>query len=77
MSLQPSGERITMNTVGPLDSEYREVEKLFFRIAKTSDPEMRTRLFEELADHLADCAAIENRTANHSWASVRTAHTGP
>ncbi len=66
-----------MNTVGPLESEYREVEKLFFRIAKTSDPEMRTRLFGELAHHLADCAAIENRTADHSWASVRTAHAGP
>jgi hypothetical protein len=66
-----------MNTVGPLESGYREVEKLFFRIANTSDPETRRRLFEELADHLADCAAIENRRADHSWASVRTAHTGP
>ena len=66
-----------MNTVGPLETEYREVERLFFRIAKTLDPEMRTRLFEELAGHLADCAAIENRTADHSRASVRTAHIGP
>ena len=62
-----------MNSGGSIESEHREVEKLFFRIANASDSETRTRLFEELADHLATYAAIEGRTAGHSRASVRTA----
>ena len=65
-----------MNTLGPLESAHRKVEKLFFRIANTSDPQTRTQLFEELANHLADYAAIENRSSDHSWASPRTARTG-
>jgi hypothetical protein len=68
---------MNMNTGASLESEYREVEKLFFRIANTSGPEMRARLFEELAGHLADYAAIENRTAGHSRECVRTANIGP
>lgn len=52
-----------MNSGGSIEFEHREVEKLFFRIANASDSETRTRLFEELADHLATYAAIEGRTA--------------
>ena len=55
-----------MNTAGLLESEYREVEKLFFRIANASDSEMKTRLFEELADHLSAFAAIEDKRASCS-----------
>jgi hypothetical protein len=65
-----------MNTGGLIESEHREVEKLFFRIANASDSETRTRLFEELANHLATYAAIEDRSAGHSWASVGTAISG-
>jgi hypothetical protein len=50
-----------MNTGGSIESEHREVEKLFFRIANASDSETRTRLFEELANHLATYAAVIDR----------------
>jgi hypothetical protein len=56
-----------MNSGGSIESERREVEKLFFRIANASDSETRARLFEELASHLAIYAVIEGRTAGHSW----------
>ena len=49
-----------MNTGGSIESQYREVEKLFFRLANASDSETRTQLFEELADHLMAYAAIED-----------------
>jgi hypothetical protein len=52
-----------MNTAGLIESECRAMEKLFFRIAQASGSEMRTRLFKELADHLAACTAMEDRTA--------------
>ena len=52
-----------MNIAGLIESECREVEKLFFRIANASGSEMRTRLFRELADHLAAYTAMEDRTA--------------
>ena len=55
-----------MNTAGLLESEYREVEKLFFQIANASDSEMRTRLCEELADHLSAFAALEDSSASCS-----------
>jgi hypothetical protein len=65
-----------MNTGGSLESQHREVEKLFFRIANTSDSETRTQLFEELADHLSAYAAIEAHTAAIRAWSVRMARTG-
>ena len=65
-----------MNTGGSLESQHREVEKLFFRIANTSDSETRTQLFEELADHLLAYAAIEAQMAAIRAWSVRTARTG-
>jgi hypothetical protein len=51
-----------MNTVGTLEAQHREVEKLFFRIANTSDSGTRTMLFKELTDRLVDYAAIESQT---------------
>jgi hypothetical protein len=65
-----------MNTGGSLESQHREVEKLFFRIANASDSETRTQLFEELAGHLLAYAAIEAQTAAIRAWSVRTARTG-
>jgi hypothetical protein len=51
-----------MNTVGRLESQHREVEKLFFRIAHATDSETRTRLFGELTRHLVAYAAVEDET---------------
>ena len=51
-----------MNTVGPLESQHREVEKLIFQIAHAPDSETRTRLFATLAEHLVAYAAIEDDT---------------
>ena len=53
-----------MKTAGSIESQCREVEKLFFRIANASDSETRTRLFEELEGHLMAYAAIEDQTAH-------------
>lgn len=66
-----------MNTVASLESQHREVEKLFFRIANASDPETRTRLLEELADHLSAYAAIEDQTAATRGFSMVTANAAP
>jgi hypothetical protein len=66
-------ERITMNTVGPLESQHREVERLFFRVANATDSETRTQLFAELADQVLAYATIEDKTVSHPWVSVRTA----
>ena len=66
-----------MKTGGSLESQEREVEKLFFRVANASDSETRTQLFEELADHLLAYAAIENKTAGLPASSLRTATTAP
>ena len=33
-----------MNTVGPLESQHREVEELFLRLARATDSETTTRL---------------------------------
>jgi hypothetical protein len=64
-----------MKTGGSLESQKREVEKLFFRAANASDSETRTQLFEELADHLLAYTAIENETAALPASSGRTATT--
>jgi len=50
---------LTMNIGGSIESQYREVEKLFFRIANAPDSETRSQLFEELASQLVACAAVE------------------
>lgn len=51
-----------MNTVGSLESQHREVEKLFFRVANATDSETKMRLFAELTQHLATYAAVEDET---------------
>jgi len=66
-----------MNAGGSFESEYREVEKLFFRIANASDSETRTRLFGELAGHLAAYTAMEDRMAGHPWAAGPASCVGP
>jgi hypothetical protein len=66
-----------MNTVGSLESQHREVEELFFRIANASDPDTSTQLFAELADHLLAYAAIEDQMAAIRGWSVLTAKTAP
>jgi len=66
-----------MKIGGSIESQQREVEKLFFRIANASDPEMRTQLLEELAGHLMAYAAIEDQPAGHLWPSGRTANARP
>jgi hypothetical protein len=48
-----------MNIGGSIESQYREVEKLFFRIANAPDSETRSQLFEELASQLVACEAVE------------------
>jgi hypothetical protein len=68
---------MNLNTGASLESQHRELEKLFFRIANASDSETRTQLFEELADHLLAYAAIEGQMATSCAWSVRTAGTGP
>jgi hypothetical protein len=65
-----------MNNGGSLESQHRELEKLFFRIANASDSETRTQLFEELAEHLLAYAAIENQMAASCAWSARTAKIG-
>jgi len=66
-----------MDTRDSLESQHRDLEKLFFRIANASDSETRTRLFADLADHLLAYAAIEAQMATSCAWSVRTARTGP
>ena len=66
-----------MNTGGSLESQHRELERFFFRIANASDAETKARLFEELANHLLAYAAIEAQMATSCAWSVRTAGTGP
>jgi len=55
-----------MNSVGTLEFQHREVEKLFFRVALASDSGMRTQLFKELADRLVAYAAMESQTERAS-----------
>lgn len=48
-----------MSAIDLLESQHREVEKLFKKIEKTTSGEEKIRLFEEIADKLAIHAAIE------------------
>ena len=48
-----------MSAIELLESQHREVEKLFTQLEKAKDTERKTRLFEEIADKLAIHAAIE------------------
>ena len=48
-----------MNAIDLLESQHREVEKLFPRIEKAASPAAKEALFAEIADKLAVHAAIE------------------
>ena len=48
-----------MSAIDLLESQHREVEKLFSQIEKAKDSDKKTQLFEQIADKLAIHAAIE------------------
>jgi hemerythrin superfamily protein len=48
-----------MNAIALLESQHREVEKLFSKIEKASSPRDKAKLFAQLADDLAMHASIE------------------
>jgi hemerythrin superfamily protein len=61
-----------MSAIDLLESQHRQVEKLFKQIEKVSDSEKKTRLFEEIADKLAIHAAIEE---HHFYPAVKAKRT--
>jgi hemerythrin superfamily protein len=61
-----------MSAIDLLESQHREVEKLFQKIGKTSSGEAKIRLFEEIADKLAIHAAIEE---HHFYPAVKEKRT--
>jgi hemerythrin superfamily protein len=48
-----------MNAVDLLESQHREVEKLFSKIEKATSPDAKENIFTQIADKLAVHAAIE------------------
>jgi len=48
-----------MDAIELLESQHREVEKLFAKIEKAKSEDVKAQLFEELADNLAVHASIE------------------
>src|SRR3954451_11303262 len=61
-----------MSAIDLLESQHREVEKLFQKIEKTSKGEEKIRLFEEIADKLAIHATIEE---HHFYPAVKEKRT--
>jgi hemerythrin superfamily protein len=61
-----------MSAIDLLESQHREVEKLFQKIEKASKGEEKMRLFEEIADKLAIHAAIEE---HHFYPAVKEKRT--
>ncbi len=61
-----------MSAIDLLESQHREVEKLFTQLEKAKDSERKTRLFEEVADKLAVHAAIEE---HHFYPAVKAKRT--
>ena len=61
-----------MNAIEMLEAQHREVEKLFARISKASDPGDKDELFTQIADKLAVHAAIEE---HHFYPSVKAKRT--
>ena len=61
-----------MSAIDLLESQHREVEKLFQKIEKASKGEEKIRLFEEIADKLAIHAAIEE---HHFYPAVKEKRT--
>jgi hemerythrin superfamily protein len=70
-SVQPPSE-VPMSAIDLLESQHREVAKLFKQIEKTSSGEEKIRLFEEIADKLAIHAAIEE---HHFYPAVKAKRT--
>jgi len=61
-----------MSAIDLLESQHREVEKLFQKIEKATKGEEKMRLFEEIADKLAIHAAIEE---HHFYPAVKEKRT--
>ena len=61
-----------MSAIDLLESQHREVEKLFTQIEKAKGDDKKTRLFEEIADKLAVHAAIEE---HHFYPAVKAKRT--
>ena len=61
-----------MNAIDLLESQHREVAKLFPRIEKAASPAAKEALFAEIADKLAVHAAIEE---HHFYPAVKAKRT--
>jgi len=61
-----------MSAIDLLESQHREVEKLFSQLEKAKDGAAKTRLFEQIADKLAVHAAIEE---HHFYPAVKAKRT--
>src|SRR3982751_5715002 len=61
-----------MSAIDLLESQHREVEKLFSQIEKAKDNEKKTELFNEIADKLAVHASIEE---HHFYPAVKAKRT--
>jgi hemerythrin superfamily protein len=61
-----------MNAIDLLESQHREVEKLFAKIEKATDAATKGDLFEQIADKLAVHAAIEE---HHFYPAVKAKRT--
>jgi hemerythrin superfamily protein len=61
-----------MNAIELLESQHREVERLFSKIEKAKTPTSKTKLFEQIADKLAVHASIEE---HHFYPAVKGKQT--
>jgi hemerythrin superfamily protein len=61
-----------MNAIELLESQHREVERLFSKIEKAKDTKKKEELFTELADRLAIHASIEE---HHFYPGVKARQT--
>jgi hemerythrin superfamily protein len=61
-----------MSAIDLLESQHREVEKLFKQVEKAADGRKKLALFEEIADKLAIHAAIEE---HHFYPAVKEKRT--
>ena len=61
-----------MSAIDLLESQHREVEKLFNQLEKAKDVDRKANLFDDLADKLAVHAAIEE---HHFYPAVKAKRT--
>jgi hemerythrin superfamily protein len=61
-----------MSAIDLLESQHRQVEKLFKQLEKATKSDRKQRLFEEIADKLAVHAAIEE---HHFYPAVKARRT--